>query len=96
MCAAQDESLTYGNIKTQIESNLFLKDNSTYFPYKDVEHKFFAAYQNIDMNWVAALRSMFDDPDAVIGPVLFDTGCSRSCTPNLDDFVGELEYGDFG
>jgi hypothetical protein len=39
---------------------------------------------------------MFDDPDAVIGPVLFDTGCSCSCTPNLDDFVGELEYGDFG
>jgi hypothetical protein len=96
MCASQDESLTYSNIKNQIESGLFLKDNSTYFPYKDVEHKFFTAYQNVDMNWVAALRSMFDDPDAVIGPVLFDTGCLRSCTPNLDDFVGELEYGDFG
>jgi hypothetical protein len=48
------------------------------------------------MNWVAALRSMFDNPDADVGPVLFDTGCSRSCTPNLDDFVDELEYGDFG
>jgi hypothetical protein len=96
MCAAQDESLTYSNIKHQIECGLFLKDNSTYFPYKDVEHKFFAAYQNVDMNWVAALHSMFDNPDAVIGPILFDTGCLRSCTPNLDDFVGELEYGDFG
>jgi hypothetical protein len=95
MCAAQDELLNYGIIEAQFVLGLFLKDNSTYFPYKDVKHKFFSAYQNVDMNWVAALCSMFDNPDANVGPVLFDTGCLCSCTPNLEDFVCELEYGDF-
>jgi hypothetical protein len=54
-----------------------------YFPYKDVEHKFFAAYQNVDMNWVAALHSMFNNPDANVGPVLFDTGACTLALPIL-------------
>jgi hypothetical protein len=56
-------------------------------------------YDKIDMGWVDSLmlqKTLFDHPEAQVGPLLLDSGCSTSCSPYLEDFVGELEYGDFG
>ena len=97
MCTVED-SLSFGNIEAQLNTGLFVPDNSNNFPYCKVKHKL-ALYEDIDMAWVqsALLRtSSFNHPDAIIGPALINSGCSTSCSPHLADFIDELEYGDFG
>ena len=96
MCNAENLPDAVGNVKSRISQDLFQLNRSDYFPYKDIEHKF-AVYKTVDMLWGLALKTAFEDvPESEIGPAILDTGCTTTCSPFLDDFIGEMEYGDFG
>ena len=97
MCEAENVPDAVGNVQSCLKQNLsVLNSSQNYFPYKNVEHKF-TAYKNVDMSWVLSLRTAFDNIDmSEIGPLIIDSGCSTTCTPYLDDFIGEMETGHFG
>jgi len=49
-----------------------------------------------DMEWIANLRSEFGNPNCPVLPVIVDSGASGSATGDEKEFIGPIEYGDFG
>ena len=56
----------------------------------------FNACLSTDMDWIANLRSEFGNPEQPVFPIIIDSGASGSATPHKEDFIGPIEYGDFG
>ena len=57
---------------------------------------FQAAEYQLDPDWLVQLRKDVTDDDANLRWMVVDTGASTCATPNKDDFVGDVEWGNFG
>ena len=50
----------------------------------------------LDMDWVAQLRSEIGVEGEEFQPLLIDSSCSFGITPYKSDFIGDIEYREYG